>query len=437
MTLCCRSALTAVLAATTLLAGCAQQEVILPGERLTLRGDVPVAQAENINLPIELAAPANLSEWPQAQANTRNNPGHVAVSYPLQELFEVSIGAGEDRKHRITAQPIVSDNRIITLDAQATVQATAPDGRVLWRRDLTPMRDSAGQGSGGGLASDGSVVFASSGFGLIAALDLATGRVLWEQQLDAGGTGTPTVAGELVYFVSSDNRGWAIEKDTGRVRWQLNGVEGGASIVGGPAPALTDQLVLFPFSNGDLVSAFRLGGVQRWRASVSGTRTGSALAQISAVTGDPVIDGSTVYVSNHSGRLAALNVDSGERLWTAQEGALSPVALGGGSVFLISDRNELLRLDASNGLRVWGTELPNYTARKPRKRADVYANYGPILAGGQLLVASGDGAMRVFDAASGALTGSIALPGGAATAPIVVNGVVYVVSRKGKLIAFR
>lgn len=437
MTLCRRTALTAVLAATTLLAGCAQQEVILPGERLTLRGETPEAAPENLTAPISFAAAQNLTSWPQSQANIQNNPGHLRVNYPLEQVFEVSIGAAEDRKHRITAQPVVADNRIFTLDAQATVQATAPDGRVLWRRDLTPMRDDSSQASGGGLAVDGNMVYASSGFGSLTAMDIATGRILWEQQLNAGGTGTPTVAGDLVYFVSSDNRGWALEKDTGRVRWQLNGVEGGASIVGGPAPAVTDQLVLFPFSNGELVSAFRLGGVQRWRASVSGTRTGSALAQISAVTGDPVIDGGTVYVSNHSGRLAALDLDTGDRMWTAQEGALSPVAVGGGSVFLISDRNELLRLDAADGSRIWGTKLPNYMARTPRKRADVYAHYGPLLVNDQLLIASGDGSLRSFGATSGAFTGGVVVDGGAATAPIVVNGLVYVVSRKGKLIAFR
>ncbi|WP_228028430.1 PQQ-binding-like beta-propeller repeat protein [Donghicola mangrovi] len=437
MMLCRRSALTAVLAATTFLAGCAQQEVILPGERLTLRGDVPVVQDVNRSEAISLPAAQNLTDWPQAQANARNNPGHLAVSYPLEPMFAVSIGAAEDRKHRITAQPVFVDNRVFTLDSEAVVQATAPDGRVLWRRDLTPITDATDQASGGGLAADGNILYVSSGFGKLAALDIATGRVLWDQQLEAGGTGTPTVAGDLIYFVSSDNRAWALDKANGRIRWQLNGVEGGATIVGGPAPAVTDQLVLFPFSNGDLVSAFRMGGVQRWTASVSGSRNGAALSQISSITGDPVIDGGIVYVSNHSGRVAALNVDTGERLWTAQEGALSPVAVGGGSVFLISDRNELLRLDAADGSRIWGTELPNFTARKPLKRAEVVANFGPLLVNGQLLVASSDGLMRSFDVTTGAQTGAVSVDGGAAAAPIVVNGVVYVVSRKGKLIAFR
>ncbi|MCI5038293.1 MAG: hypothetical protein MRY81_01280, partial [Donghicola eburneus] len=74
MTLCRRTALTAVLAATTLLAGCAQQEVILPGERLTLRGETPEAAPENLTAPISFAAAQNLTSWPQSQANIQNNP---------------------------------------------------------------------------------------------------------------------------------------------------------------------------------------------------------------------------------------------------------------------------------------------------------------------------------------------------------------------------
>jgi sugar lactone lactonase YvrE len=43
----------------------------------------------------------------------------------------------------------------------------------------------------------------------------------------------------------------------------------------------------------------------------------------------------------------------------------------------------------------------------------------------------------LFDPASGALAGQVALPGGAASNPIVVGGTLYVVTANGKLNAFR
>ena len=67
----------------------------------------------------------------------------------------------------------------------------------------------------------------------------------------------------------------------------------------------------------------------------------------------------------------------------------------------------------------------------------VVAHFGPVLAGGRLIVASSDGLIRAFDPASGALAGSVELPGGAASAPAVAGGVLYVVTKDGKLRAFR
>jgi outer membrane protein assembly factor BamB len=161
------------------------------------------------------------------------------------------------------------------------------------------------------------------------------------------------------------------------------------------------------------------------------------LSSISDVTSPPVISGDKVFVGNQSGRLAALSLGSGERIWTASEGAITPVWPAGGSIFVISDLNELLRLDASDGSRIWGAPLPNFVKDKPRKQSEVFGHHGPVIAGGRVLVASSDGMLRSFDPTSGALTATTEIPGGATTAPVVAGGTLYVVSRKGKLLAFR
>ena len=79
-----------------------------------------------------------------------------------------------------------------------------------------------------------------------------------------------------------------------------------------------------------------------------------------------------------------------------------------------------------------GEERGGLTRRSVR-----YAHFGPILAGGRLIVASSDGQMRGFDPVSGAVREVVPLPGGAATHPVVAGGVLYVVSGDGQLMAFR
>ncbi|MGB5868915.1 MAG: PQQ-binding-like beta-propeller repeat protein, partial [Albidovulum sp.] len=82
-------------------------------------------------------------------------------------------------------------------------------------------------------------------------------------------------------------------------------------------------------------------------------------------------------------------------------------------------------------------DLPFFTKAKDKRRRAIYAHYGPILAGGRLIIASTDGLIRAFDPASGALVGQVELKGGAASAPVVAGGTLYVVSKSGQLLAFR
>lgn len=429
------------MALVLLLAACgAGQNVILPGEREPLReeGDrFAAAETENRAVPIRLATARLNADWTHRGGSATHRIAHPELGGAPALLWTADIGEGDSRRSRITADPIVADGRIFTLDALAQVTATATSGATLWTADLTPARDNARDASGGGLAYGNGTLFVSSAFGILSALDPATGDLRWTQKLQASGAGAPTVAGDLVYLVSRDNRAWAVEADTGRIRWTLDAAPSISGSVGGPAPAVSGDLAVFPFSSGDLIATFRNGGLRRWQATVTGQRRGFAAARISDLTGDPVIDGNTLYAANQSGRVAALVLADGERLWTAREGALSPVWPAAGSVFLISDRNELVRLDASDGSRIWGVELPFFTKTRARRQKEIYAHYGPIIAGGRLVVASNDGLLRFFDPASGAALGQLEVPGGATTAPVVANGTLYVVGTRGQLHAFR
>jgi outer membrane protein assembly factor BamB len=207
--------------------------------------------------------------------------------------------------------------------------------------------------------------------------------------------------------------------------------------LGAPAPAVSNKLAIFAFGSGELVATFRKGGLRRWAASVAGQRLGNAISRISDITGSPVIDGSTVYAGNHSGRIVALDLDSGNRIWTAREGALSPVWPAGDSVFAVTDRNALVRLDAATGVTIWTTELPGFVKDKPRRRGEVFAHYGPVMAGGRLVVASNDGLIRSFSPVDGSLIGTVEVTGGATSGPVVVANTLYVVTTRGQLHAFR
>lgn len=429
-------------ALVALLAAC-EREVILPGERLGLRDLLPSAgqgqdeaAPENRSVPINLPAQVNHSAWTHRAGEPDHSITHAAFTTNPQLVWAAKIGQGNDRKHRITADPVVADGRIFTLDSRAGVVATSTAGATLWRADLTPPSERADDATGGGLAVVGGKLFATTGFGTLSALDATSGALLWTQQLDAPIGGAPTVMGGVVYVTSRDNRGYALDAATGRIKWQVAGTPDLTGVLGAASPAIADQMVLFAFSSGELVALMRKDGTRRWSAYVAGSRPGRGYSQVTDITGEPVFAGGTIYAANAVGRTIAMS-PAGARKWTARDGATGPVWVAGGSVFLISDEGKLVRLDARNGERIWAVDLPYFTKERVRRRKAIYANYGPVLAGGLLWVASSDGQMRAFDPMDGALVRSVEIPGGASTRPVVVDNTAYLVTTKGQLVALR
>ncbi len=433
-----------------LLAACGPKEVILQGERFPVRADldasVPVEgqpaptappDAENQSLPISLG-PQTGGDWTHRAGNARHLMPHAALSATPKLAWVANIGSGSSRKNRISAAPVVADGRVFTIDAGTAVTATSTGGATLWTTDLTATFDKGGGLSDGGLAVAGNRLFATSGYGELVALDAATGAVVWRQRVDSPISGAPATDGSAVYVSGRDGSAWAVDAATGKVIWQVVGTPGKTAYVGTAAPTIGDRAVVFPSAAGDLMAVLKIGGGTKiWQSSLAGKRLGRAYALTADVTGDAVIAGKTIFAGSGAGRTVAMSASSGERIWSAGEGALGPVAVAGGSIFLVNDEAKLVRLNAETGDVIWSVEMPYFTQEKIKKRKGIYAHYGPVLAGGRIMVASSDGLLRVFDPTDGTLVYTADIPGGAAAQPAVAGGTLYVVGGNGQLLAFR
>jgi len=425
------------LAALLVLGACEPKERILPGIREDIRPVAVAQDGENRSAAIRLPSQRANSEWTQSFGTPGFRVAHAALRSAPQLVWSTPIGAGNARRVRITATPVVAGGLIYTLDSGARASGVSTAGDIVWSRDLTPATDDEGEATGGGLAYDNGTLYVSSGFGLLSALNAKTGELRWQQRLEATGSGQPLVRNGVIYLVAGDQTGWAIDARTGRIKWQVKGSPSVANVLGAPAPVISGDLAVFAFGSGDLIASFHRGGTRRWTASLGGERKGVARTRIGDITGSPVVVGRTIYVGNHSGRTIAFDNVLGERIWSADDGALGPVWPVGGSLFLVSDFGGLVRLDARSGRRIWSVDLPGNIKDRPRKRGPVYAQFGPIVAGGRVIVPSGDGLIRFFAPEDGRLTATVPIPGGAATGPVVAGNTLYVVGADGQLYAFR
>ena len=421
--------------------GCSNSDPRLQGERELLDGTVFVETDARFlaeDLPdLRLPSPQPVPAWTHQGGNAQHIAAHAELPSELTLSWSRRIGAGDGKRHQISAAPVAQGGQVYTLDSQSMVTALDETGTILWQSELGKSSDALKDASGGGLAVGGTQLFVTTGFGTVVALDTTSGAELWTQDLASYGGASPTVYDDLLYIAARDGAAWAIDTSNGRIKWQVAGPTVAASHTGGPGPAVSDKYAVFPFGTGDVLASFRKGGLRSWSSGLSGARLGLASTQVRDLTGQPVIEGSSVYLASSAGRMAAVDLNTGLRIWTAKQGSQGHILVAGGAVFAVSDAGNLIRLSKDDGALIWSTPLPKFTKKSVKSRAKIHAHYGPILAGGRLILASSDGLIRLFNPADGTLITTVDLPRGAASAPIVVNGTLYVLSTKGDLLAFR
>jgi outer membrane protein assembly factor BamB len=176
------------------------------------------------------------------------------------EVWSVSIGKGDSKKKRLVIDPIFYQQKIFTLDANSTASAFDTEGRLLWRKDLTPAGEKSGEIFGGGLAAGQDQLFVTLGYGFILSLNPSTGEKNWSQRLSGTGNNTPIFNDGLVYLVSGDSKAWAIDASNGRVRWKVDGVGNETNLMSNNAPAVSEKYALFGFGNGEIHATFKKGG---------------------------------------------------------------------------------------------------------------------------------------------------------------------------------
>ena len=435
-----RKTLVFIFAAGLAVSACAKKEVLLTGERLDIRPGIELEGATPAAAPTvsKVSAPAakNYAQWTHKNGDTTHGIAHPALSASLTRVWAQNMGAGNSKKDRLTSDPIVVGGRIYTLDAKSGVRAFSTNGGQVWETDLAPAWDKGGDVSGGGLAFGNGVLVATTGFGEVIALDPASGGIKWRHETNASITAAPVVIDGVAIAVTLGNKAVALDLVNGRIRWQVQSGGSSTGLSGAGAPAAVGNFTAIPFPSGELVGVNIKTGARVWSAAVSGGGKGLARGFVGAISGDPVIEGNIVYAANQSGRLISINRETGDRIWTVNDGTYGPVWVTGRSIFVVTDEFKLKRLDASTGAEIWAVNLPGYI-KGGKKQREAYVHYGPVLAGNRLIVAGSDGEIRSFDPSTGAALGAVKIAGGAASQPAIVNGVMYILSGNGQIQAFK
>jgi outer membrane protein assembly factor BamB len=430
-----------VLCAAVALAACDRRDQPLPGQRIDVRAAAGVAEPSGMRArPISLPTPVLNADWSYRTGAASGRPAQPALAAAPQVRWSAPLGAGDTRRSRLMVAPVVSGGLVFAMDANGLLSAFDRNGSLAWTVSLIPEGQRPGTGPGGGMSAMGGVLYVTTGYGQAMALDPRTGGIYWRRQFEAPIRSAPVARDGRVILVLRDDTALALQASDGATIWEIES-SGGTGLLGGATPAVEGSMAVIPFASGEVRAVSAASGQWLWGTAIVTGPEALARNPIVDISGDPVISGDAVFTSSQNGRTIRVERATGTRLWTMPKGAYDPVWPVGGSLFLVSDESELVRADASLGEVIWTAQLPKLHPNRnwfgDRMPSRAITHFGPILAGGKLWVASGDGMLRGFSPVNGALLTSIALPGPAAAPPAVAGGVMYVVTTNGLLNALQ
>jgi len=298
-------------------------------------------------------------------------------------------------------------------------------------------------------------VYFGSNDGALYAVKAATGELVYRFDTGAEVSRKPVRLGETLMFSNASDFLFAIDRRSGKPKWQVHRTPAlGMEISGHAGPGLdpTTGLVYMAYSDGHVVAYDSRDGSEKWTPvdlSAEAEQAGGEAPRYLDVDTTPIVDahpqGHVVYVSSYAGGVYALDASSGARVWSNDkaigvtdlmlfdEPAHEPNPNGpdkGGpavpakKILLASSATTgLMGLDPFTGRVIWRNKVPE---------GGVTA---PVAFAGAILVGTSRYGLFLMSPRNGKVIDGIDLGTGFAQTPAAYGGRAYVMTNAGTFLA--
>jgi outer membrane protein assembly factor BamB len=302
----------------------------------------PVVQGERVFV--------TLSWWPEGVAPEKQPPEHHVVCFRAADgkrLWDTRVAAGpwllKDLRGGYTAPtPAADGERVYVLFGSSVAAALDRDGRIVWRKEVTPFAFDVAIGTSPVLYRD-SVLLTwdqTDKTSRLIALDRKTGEVTWEKKRPAAdwAHSTPTLAevgGKAQLLVGSALAVQGLDPDTGETLWSCG--SGDKARVGDTvSPVLAGGVVYCDSGRGGPGIAVDPTG----RGDVTKTHLRWKAARVPEGFGSPVAAGDYLYRLHSPGAVTCWKLSDGEAVYTERLAGVavapSPFATPDGRVYFAS-----------------------------------------------------------------------------------------------------
>jgi len=414
------------------------------GKKTPVLGNrVPILVSENdikpdpslANVQVLLPDPVPNNEWTQSGGNASKSMGHLALGDSVTRAWTARIEGGSKRE-RLGAAPVVADGHLYVMDTNAVVHSfDAATGAAGWSTEIAKDNQNASARFGGGVSYDAGKLYATDGLGDVVALNANDGSEIWRVRPGGPLRGAPTLANGQIYALSQDNQLYAMSEADGKVLWTASGSLESQGVFGVAAPAAAQGTVVAGFSSGEL-NAYRYeNGRSLWGDALSRTAISTSVSSLADIDADPVIDQGQVYAVGQGGRMVALEIVTGQRLWEQDFAGLSTPWVAGEWVFVVTDDAKLVCIARGTGKIRWMSQLRAFKNEKKHKDAIYWS--GPVLAGNKLVLVNSRGEIVFASPQDGSIQRTIETKSSFSLPPVVAENTLYLLDHDGQVLAYR
>ena len=374
--------------------------------------------------------------WPQAGGYPNHAMQNLVLGQAaLRKVWTADIGEGSRGSQPLTAQPVVMNGGVFTLDTEADLKAfSVKDGKEIWSVSVRDPNEEDDVISGGVSGSTG-ILYVTAGFDEVLAVKAEDGKILWRKKLSGPSRAAPTVIGTRVFVTTLNNSLVALNRNDGAVLWEYSGLTQSAGLLGAASPAIAGDFIIPAFSSGEISALRAANGSVAWSDNLSGALRLGGLSGLSDIRGLPVVDNNIVYAISFGGKMAAIDISSGTRVWQKDIGGDKTPWIAGSRLFVISLESQMAALDAATGDIAWVSQLARFKDAENKKDPIFWA--GPIMGGDRLLAFSSEGRVAEINPVDGTLVREWETGENIRIAPVIADGTLYLLAENGTLIAYR
>ena len=209
------------------------------------------------------------------------------------------------------------------------------------------------------------------------------------------------------------------DKNNGNLIWEHQGIQSSTSLLGQPKVAVDGNLVLLPYSNGDIFALNLTNGAEIWRQSAVNIEQSETTNSFTDIDANPVMLKNLIVIASTSGKVLAFNKKNGNQVWQQYLNTTQTPLINGNSIYVIHNNKEVVNLDTKNGKVRWIYEIEKEFLHEE----GIWLT--PVLINSKLVLVGGDRSLIVLSAINGKFEKKYNLPDFPITPPIVVNRKVF------------